>query len=90
MINHLYKIVIPLLMITCDKTTKQAIHSHVAMKCCTCFKVWEIYVAFTDYPILFTTIKHETYTVENVTYACFSNNGNGDIDDAYVYEVKCN
>ena len=41
-------------------------------------------------PILFTTIKHETYTVENVAYACFSNNGNDDIDDAYVYEVKCN
>ena len=41
-------------------------------------------------PILFTTIKHETYSVENVAYACFSNNGNDDIDDAYVYEVKCN
>ena len=52
--------------------------------------MWEIYVAFTDYPILFTTIKQETYTVENVAYACFSNNGNDDIDDAYVYEMKCN
>ena len=41
-------------------------------------------------PILFTTIKQETYTVENVAYACFSNNGNDDIDDAYVYEMKCN
>ena len=40
-------------------------------------------------PILFTTIKQETYTVENVAYACFSNNGNDDIDDAYVYEMKC-
>ena len=41
-------------------------------------------------PILFTTIKQETYIVENVAYACFSNNGNDDIDDAYVYEMKCN
>ena len=34
--------------------------------------------------------KQETYTVENVAHACFSNNGNDDIDDAYVYEMKCN
>ena len=40
-------------------------------------------------PLLFTTIKHETYTVEIVAHACFSNNGDDDIDDAYVYEMKC-
>ena len=41
-------------------------------------------------PLLFTTIKHETYTVEIVAHACFSNNGDDGIDDAYVYEMKCN
>ena len=40
-------------------------------------------------PLLFTKIKHETYTVEIVAHACFSNNGDDDIDDAYVYEMKC-
>jgi len=40
-------------------------------------------------PLLFTTIKHETYTVEIVAHACFSNNGDDGIDDAYVYEMKC-
>ena len=39
-------------------------------------------------PLLFTTIKHETYTVEFVAHACFSNNGD-DIDNAHVYEMTC-
>ena len=26
----------------------------------------------------------------NVAYVCFSDNGNDDIDDTYVYEMKCN
>ena len=40
-------------------------------------------------PLLFTTIKYETHTVENVAYACFSK-WHDEIDDAHVYEMKCN
>ena len=36
-------------------------------------------------PLLFTTIKYETHTVENVAYAWHD-----EIDDAHVYKMKCN
>ena len=78
-------------MITCDKATKQAIHSYVAMKCYTCFIAWLLFYTchittmlpyFKVYkelrlhshvtPLLFTTLKYETYTIGKCCICMFS------------------
>ena len=74
-----------------ENKNKQFIHmfqynvSHVSRPCCHFIiatllpyghvSEYESFMLHSHVALLFTTIKHETYPVEIVAHACFSNNG---------------